>query len=87
MSATQAKRAVILAMLVAGVTTTATSLIRDGGLPSVQVPIGVFFVGASLALAAEAAPGLAGGMAVLIIVSTILSGGALWTATAAIFDR
>lgn len=87
MSPSAAKRAVILSMLVAGIATTARGIVSDGELPSVTVPIGIFVVGASLALVAEVAPEVAGGLAVLIIVSSILTGAQLWDAVAGIFQR
>lgn len=80
MSDTEAKRYVLLAMLTVGLVTVGRSLATEGELPSVQVPIAIFIVGLFLALAAEIAPPVAGGLAVLIVLSTLLSAGAVWDA-------
>lgn len=86
MTDTEAKRYVIVAMLTVGLVTVSRSLATEGELPSVQVPIAIFVVGLFLALAAEVAPPVAGGMAVLIVLSTLLSAGRVWDAVTRFLD-
>lgn len=78
MSDAEATRWIILAMVILGVDAVARSLQAGDGLPSVRVPIAILLVGAFLSLAAEPAPQLAGALAALLVVTTILSAGRLW---------
>lgn len=78
MSAARAKRLVLLAMLVAGGTATLRAMRNEGRLPSVRVPIGTFIAGVMLATLAEFAPALAGGLAMLVLVSSALVSADAW---------
>ena len=87
MTASTAKRYVILAAVLAAGITTARSITVAGQAPSSRVYVGVFVMALILSLMAEMAPAVAGGFAALIIVSTLLSGGDVWTAIADLTTR
>lgn len=82
MNRRQAKRYVLLALFAVSIVATVGPIVAGRGLPSVTVGVSIFVVGLFLALLAEVLPSLAGGLAVLILVSTLLSGGRVWTAVA-----
>lgn len=86
MTSGQAKRYVLLAMVLSAGIATVRPLMR-AELPSVSVPIGVFVAGLMLALLSEFAPSLAGAFAVLIVVTTLLTAGDVWTALPRAFAR
>lgn len=78
MTDAEATRWIILAMTVLGVSAVARSLSTARTLPSVRVPIAIAIAGSMLALGKEAAPGVAGGLAALIVLTTVLSAGRVW---------
>jgi len=74
----EAKRLVIVGTVGAG-TLAAVGAFRRGGGPTVRLAVGVFAAGTLLAVAAEVAPEVAGGMAVLMLTtSALVLGGDAW---------
>lgn len=78
MNPTEAKRLVVVGTVAAG-TLSAVAAFRRGGAPSPRLAVGVFATGTMLAVAAEVAPAVAGGFAVLMLTAaTFVVGGDAW---------
>ena len=74
-SDTQAKRIVVGALVVTVVTTTVKSFREHGSPPPLRVLVGGFFAGAVLAMLAEVSPPLASSLAVLVLITALLTSG------------
>lgn len=78
MTPPEAKRLVVVGTVAAG-TLSAVAAFRRGGAPSPRLAVGVFATGTMLAVAAEVAPAIAGGFAVLMLTAaTLVVGGDAW---------
>jgi len=74
-NAPQAKRYVVGSLLVAGVLTTTRDL-AAGRPPQLRTVIGLAVAGVVLGVAADVQPGIAGGFALLLLISSIFVTGA-----------
>lgn len=77
---------VLLAMIAAGGMSTLDALARTRQLPPGRVVVGVIVMGLMLALISEAAPPVGRGFANIVILTSVLSGGAVWAAIADALD-
>lgn len=83
MTPPEAKRLVLVGTVAAG-TLSAVAAFRRGGTPSPRLAVGVFATGTMLAVAAEVAPAVAGGFAVLMLTAaTLVVGGDAWAGISA----
>lgn len=82
MTPPEAKRLVVVGVVGTG-TLSAVAAFRRGDRPSVRLAVGVFATGAILAVAAEVAPDLAAGIAILALTtSAFVLGGDAWAGIA-----
>jgi hypothetical protein len=79
MTGPEAKRFVLIGVTGAGALT-AVDQLRKGNVPSVRIGVGVLATGVILMAAAEVAPSIAGGFAMLMLVtSAFVLGGGAWS--------
>jgi hypothetical protein len=82
----QAKRLVLFSLIVAGGTAAGNHVLRDE-LPPMRIAFGIVGSAVLLGGLAEAAPGIAGMLAIAIAVSTVfVTGGPFWTAAAKLLE-
>jgi hypothetical protein len=82
MTPPEAKRLVVVGTMGAGVLSVVAAYRKSGGA-SPRIAVGVFATGTMLAVAAELAPGVAGSMAILMLITAaFVIGGDAWAGIA-----
>lgn len=76
MNAVAAKRLTVTAVVVSGVLSSVQA-VAEGERPSVKIAVGMAVAGALLLVASEFAPPLAGALAALLLVSSLVNVGAV----------
>lgn len=84
MNPTEAKKWIIPAVTVAGITAAVSDITDNKKLPRIRIAIGAVLVAAVLTFMADLAPQLAAGFAAIILVGALLLKGGIFSKIAAI---